>query len=193
MIGSLIMGYLAVGCAVAFIGPGRREIAGQIRSVQGSDISNAILGREAPPKWKVVAFAVIMSLGAVLLWPILLSALVQDGTRRKKDQREWEERVAQGLEFQRMGGAGEIQCGDCGYRQEITSFTHGCTVDGTPCSTSGYQCQACGKFHGVFEQGGVLTESAPRCECGGELSRNRFLFCPKCKSRKLKYEMSYIT
>ena len=31
------------------------------------------------------------------------------------------------------------------------------------------------------------------CGCGGELSREKTIFCPKCKSTKLKYDMEYIT
>lgn len=31
------------------------------------------------------------------------------------------------------------------------------------------------------------------CNCGGELSRDKTIICPKCKSKKLKYDMEYIT
>jgi len=31
------------------------------------------------------------------------------------------------------------------------------------------------------------------CGCGGELSRDKTIICPKCKSKRLKYDMEYIT
>ena len=31
------------------------------------------------------------------------------------------------------------------------------------------------------------------CSCGGELSRDKTIICPKCKSKRLKYDMEYIT
>ncbi len=31
------------------------------------------------------------------------------------------------------------------------------------------------------------------CSCGGELSRDKTIICPKCKSKRLKYDMKYIT
>jgi hypothetical protein len=31
------------------------------------------------------------------------------------------------------------------------------------------------------------------CNCGGKLCRDKSIICPKCKSKRLKYEMEYIT
>jgi hypothetical protein len=45
----------------------------------------------------------------------------------------------------------------------------------------------------LIDRGAALDESALRCDCDGELSREHFLFCPKCRSTRLTYEMSYIT
>ena len=36
-------------------------------------------------------------------------------------------------------------------------------------------------------------EAALVCECGGKLDREELLFCPKCKSKSLDYNMHYIT
>ena len=36
-------------------------------------------------------------------------------------------------------------------------------------------------------------EAALVCECGGKLDREELLFCPKCKSKSLDYDMHYIT
>ena len=193
MIGYVVAGYLAIGCLVLLAGPGRREIAREVRQLRGSPIANAITGRAEVPRWKVVAFAVIMSLGAVLLWPILVSHLVQQRAEQKRSQREWEKRVAQGLEFSRMGGMGEIHCGDCGFAQEVTSFMHGFTSGPDASCDEGFQCLACGKFTSVHREGNPAVTPVPRCECGGELSRDHFLFCPTCRSTHLSYGMSVIS
>jgi hypothetical protein len=185
-------GYLAAGVALALSPVGWAEIEKQVAVVRGNPIANAITGREAPPEWKVMAFRVLLVLAVVLLWPILLVSWLQDRSRERKEQRAWEARVTQGLEYDRMGGVGEIWCQDCGFRQEITSFTHGYSDGGERCCTTGYQCLECGKFHAV-DQEGSAPSAVPRCGCGGELSREHFLFCPECRSTKLRYGMSYIT
>lgn len=83
-----------------------------------------------------------------------------------------------------MGGVGKIQCRDCIYQENIVSFTHGLNT-----SASGLQCQLCGKFHSIKN----LCDNKPLCECGGVLERDNLIFCPKCKSENMKYDMCYIT
>jgi hypothetical protein len=193
VIGYVVAGYAVVGVVVALVGPGRREIRGKISSTCGWPIIDEVAGRVEPPDWRVIVFGVTLTLGAVLLWPILLSRIVNRWTAERRSQREWEKRVAQGLEFSLMGGAGVISCQDCGFRQEITSFTHGATSGPDACCDEGFQCLSCGKFVSVHREGNPPDDPVPRCECGGELSRDHFLFCPKCRSRKLRYAMAYIT
>ena len=101
--------------------------------------------------------------------------------------------MAQGLEYSRMDGTGEIRCDACGFRQEITSFRHGFTWGPEVSCTEGRQCLAGGKFHAVGRRGNPPLEVVPRCECGGKLSREHCLSCPQCRSRKLTYQMAYIT
>jgi hypothetical protein len=49
--------------------------------------------------------------------------------------------------FSYMGGAGTIICNDCGYKEDIVSFTHSFDNDGNPSDgRSGHQCQSCGKI-----------------------------------------------
>lgn len=100
-----------------------------------------------------------------------------------------------GLKFSYMGGVGKINCDECGYTVKVLSFTHGFTHDWKKeASTTGYQCLACGKFARVSEvEGDDVTPSEMSCKCGGQLSRDHVLFCPKCKSKKLSYFMDYIT
>ena len=93
------------------------------------------------------------------------------------------------LYFWEMGGAGNIRCCNCGYSEEITSFVHG-FESGRPAGVEGLQCQSCGKFHSLnFEE----KRSNRKCNCGGKLERDKSIFCPQCKSKNVKYNMSIIT
>jgi hypothetical protein len=193
VIAKTVAGYLAIGVVLALSPLGRAEIAKQVRSARGDPLANAITGREAPPEWTVAMFRLLITLGLVLLWPIALVSLWQEKRARDAWVRGYEARLAQGLEYSRMGGAGEIHCHDCGFRQEITSFTHGFTMGPAASADEGRQCLQCGRFTTVHRKGNPPVTPVPPCECGGELSRDHFLFCPKCRSRKLKYDMSFIT
>lgn len=108
--------------------------------------------------------------------------------RYRRTQKKFEP-IQQGdhqLYHHQMGGAGTIFCKNCGYKEDITSFIHGFNDADT-----GYQCQSCGKFHTLndFEE-----KAKPlSCSCGGELSRDKALFCPQCKSKSMRYNMAYIT
>jgi hypothetical protein len=72
-------------------------------------------------------------------------------------------------------------------------FMHGATSGPDACCDEGLQCLSCGQFVSVHLEGNPPVTPVPRCECGGELSRDHFLFCPQCRSKKLRYEMAYIT
>lgn len=193
MISTIVAGYLAIGVLVALVGPGRREIAEQVDRARGTSVTRALTGRPEVPEWKLVVFRVLITIAMVLVWPTVLWAAYTAKRQSDDWEREYEERVAQGLEFSRMGGAGEIVCEDCGFREEVVSFTHGQTDEGEPSCTEGRQCLQCGKFYDVDRIGNPPRERVPSCDCGGELSRDHILFCPKCRSKKLEYMMAYIT
>ena len=94
--------------------------------------------------------------------------------------------------YWQMGGAGTIICKDCGYKEDIVSFLHSFDGEGNPSDGRwGYQCQSCGRFHTLNDS--QRAEKPLICPCGGELSRDKPLFCPQCKSTNLRYKMSYIT
>lgn len=95
--------------------------------------------------------------------------------------------------FKDCGGAGNIICRDCGYKERISSHLHGLSTDLSNASwTSGYQCQQCGKL-----QKRTSTPSKRdidlACECGGQIALDKPLFCPKCKSFNVEYHMTFIT
>jgi hypothetical protein len=91
------------------------------------------------------------------------------------------------LYYHHMGGQGIISCYDCGYKEDIVSFLHGVND-----AAWGYQCQGCGSFH-------TLNDSPQRaakpltCSCGEELSRDKPIFCPQCKSKNMGYRCTIIT
>jgi len=112
------------------------------------------------------------------------------------------------LYFSHLGGLDTISCFDCGYKEDVVSFLHGlkradcdkdcededCDEESDECfegAAIGYQCQSCGKFHELNE---IENKVKPLiCPCGGELSRDKHLFCPKCKSTNMKYNCRIIT
>jgi len=96
---------------------------------------------------------------------------------------------------QTLGGAGTIFCKDCGYKEFITSFIHGFNKEGGICGgIEGVQCQSCGKFRTLsWDDLSQEERNNAYCECGGKLENEKPLFCPKCKSRNVKYYVRYIT
>lgn len=90
------------------------------------------------------------------------------------------------LRFCWIGGVGLIHCRDCKFQQAIVGSTHG---DGT---TLGYQCQQCSSFVTVHYPE-FSSQTPPSCECGGVLSRDFDVHCPRCLGYHVRYEMEYIT
>lgn len=96
------------------------------------------------------------------------------------------------LYFSRMGGIGSIECLDCRYSKGVVSSFHGFDDEGSPADmVIGVQCQSCGKFESLENW---WSRNPPTlCKCGGTLERDKPLFCPKCKSKRLRYHMTLIT
>ena len=100
------------------------------------------------------------------------------------------------LYFRNMGGAGTINCLSCGHQEWITSFIHGFNENGVCDGVEGYQCQSCGKFRALDFEKQIEKERQnikSYCDCGGELEKNKPLFCPQCKSKNVKYFCEIIT
>lgn len=104
----------------------------------------------------------------------------------------------QSLYFSYMGGVGQVQCQDCNFEKGVMSFTHGayeCNI--------GRQCQSCGAFFTEHNVSKEYHKTAPTVEpllcpecnsvCDVIKSRESALFCPQCKSKRLKYEIRYLT
>jgi len=94
--------------------------------------------------------------------------------------------------FKNIGsGAGKFYCLNCDYDENIVSFIHGFNEEDCKDSETGYQCQSCGKFHALTQC--KINQKLLTCECGGNLERNKSLFCPRCKSKNITFETKYIT
>ena len=86
--------------------------------------------------------------------------------------RQYEEENYYYLYFSLIKGAGEVSCMLCAYSTKLTGYVDGCP--GSDWNQKGFKCQSCGKFHEI--EFADRLEQLPKCECGGELSRNRWLF-----------------
>jgi hypothetical protein len=163
-------------------------------------------------RFKIFAIVLIIRLLLAAFFPVVLVIHVidhfrvikrgnsfvpfDDETIQAKIKKEREEKKKAVIDnrsflyFKNTFGGGIIRCPGCGYEEEINGSTHGF---GDPVEFfDGYQCQICGKFHTVTICGNeniILY----KCDCGGELSRDKPIFCPKCKARDVSYQWTYMT
>lgn len=138
---SIFLGiYLLIGILLFAFSPAGKRITDEVNNARGTEFSNSILGREQPSKKKILLFHIALTLGFVLLWPIFIWSILKDH-QATKSRSGVDDQNKNSLHFYQMGGVGTLSCKDCDFSQKITSFTHGAST-----STSGLQCQACGKI-----------------------------------------------
>jgi len=183
--------YLLIGILFGTIGPAGKDIATEMDRARGSPLTNAFMEREAPSEVKLFFFRITITLGFVFLWPFFIYGIMKEHNKSVALDKRLADERAEGIWFHYMGGHGVITCKDCDHSEEVTSFIHGVNS-----SSSGFQCQACGKLSSI--RAGSLGRAAIhldslQCECGGPLKRDKVIFCPTCKSRNLSYQMEYIT
>lgn len=133
-------------------------------------------------------------LGAVLMlcvWPGALFWVAKDIISRNKVESESEGMHLvphEELTFSSMGGVGILSCIECKHSEKVLSFIHGRGCE------SGYQCLSCGKFARISDEIECAVNAGEiKCDCGGNLSRDHELFCPNCQSKKLTYDVVYLT
>lgn len=139
-----------------------------------------------------------------------ISKIKESIREREEKQKENELKAKIGLRpdekylcFSRMSGVGMIECGDCGYKEKITGFTHGfssCDI--------GRQCPNCHAFvveyneSEEFHSFGEAKEDFVCRYCGTIIRKKEEsifkgnddpLFCPKCHSARLHYHLIYLT
>jgi ribosomal protein S27E len=184
--------YFAVGVLLGTVGPAGKQIFEEVAKARGTPLTNAIAEREQPSELKLAIFRSIITVGFILLWPVFIYGIVKDQRDEAASMKAFEERHAEGLWFQySMSGRGDLRCNDCSYSEEVTSFIHGISS-----SSTGFQCQACGRFAAIDSGGpGHTNEYAKSlvCDCGGPLDREKVVFCPNCRSKNLTYDLQVIT
>ena len=132
--------YLFIGILLAAFSPAGKRIADEVESARGTQFSNSIMGREQPSELKIRLFRFTLTLGFVVLWSIFIWSIFKEH-QATQNLSSTKESVKKGMYFHLMGGYGTLSCKDCDFSQNMTSFTHG--LDN---STSGFQCQVCGKL-----------------------------------------------
>ncbi len=189
---NLILIYLAIGLLLGTVGPAGKHISEEVAKARGTPLTNAFAEREQPSELKLALFRVIITVGFILLWPVFIYGIVKDQRDKAASMKAFQDKHAEGLWFQySMGGRGELSCNDCSYNEEVTSFIHGISS-----SSTGFQCQACGRFAAIESGGpGQVNEYARKlvCDCGGPLEREKVVFCPNCRSKNLTYDLRVIT
>jgi hypothetical protein len=270
MIKTILLLYLSIGVLLTLIGPGKKSLAKAVDDLKPNPTQRIRSDYKEPTKIQVYLFKLILAFGIVIFWPALLPGILKENNPPKVgiDEELIYESDDDEIGFLMMGGHGVITCKDCNYKKELSSFTHGGNH-----STSGYQCQSCGKLTtksrtepfeniqindnqnlldftpkqrarkieymvGMAEMCERYMKETPKkdwlqtweptateyrkklsqittkeieaikkkrknfemkykasltCSCGGELSRDKTIICPKCKSKRLKYDMEYIT
>jgi len=132
--------YLFIGILLAAFGPAGKRISKEVDSARGTEFSNSIMGRKQPSEFKIRLFRFTLTLGFVVLWIIFIWSIFKEHLAYEKKYKITK-KTSDGMYFHLMGGYGTLSCKDCDFCQNITSFTHGSST-----STSGFQCQACGKL-----------------------------------------------
>lgn len=185
-----VAAYLFIGFILGTVGLGGREISGEIERVRGAELTNALSENKPPSEFKLILFRVIATVAFILVWPIFSYSIMKERSRQVDIEKILEEK-SKGLWFSYIGGCGKVRCKDCDHSESITSFIHGINS-----SSTGFQCQRCGKFSPVRSGGPGQANEYERsleCECGGKLDRDKVIFCPSCRSQNLIYQMEFIT
>lgn len=182
--------YLAIGILLVAVGPVAENIAKEIDRARGTPLSNAFMEREQPSETKLKLARITITIGFVLLWIVFIWGVLKEHWNIQATRKRVQER-SKGLWFSYIGGHGTVRCKDCDHNEEITSFIHGISS-----ITTGFQCQACGKFTSIGSGGPGRAneyEESLVCKCGGGLDREKIIFCPNCQSKNLSYQTLYMT
>lgn len=185
---TLIIVYLAVGFLLNLIGPLAKMVNKKIKEIKEPSFADVLLERKPISKIKIVWAEFVLRIFIFLFYPVLYLIIFIDFVRPKPIEIETKDKVRDNLLYYwKMGGAGVINCNVCGFNQEIVSFLHGIES----WNNTGFQCQNCGKFHQI--ESDMSNSKGQKCECGGTLEREKPIFCPKCKTTNVSYDLKYIT
>ena len=198
MVTSIIFSiYFCIGISMLFFGPLAKR---NKRERHLTDLYQSV-SQQPSAKWRVIGCHTFISISVILLWPVFI--IDHFWLKRQKNIENISNasnlppynaasdeafRKDPRLYFFKMPGVGVLECNSCGLMQEVISSFHAVDEDGNSFGRSARQCMSCGKYT-------TLSSDEPRdkvCECGGELSHEKPVFCTRCKSYELKYTMDYI-
>lgn len=207
--------YLSICAVITTVIPAARNqwkvffesIPQNYKNIDYEAIRGSILGKKVKypnlKKWKnKVVLTLIFGIFIILLFvltPLLLPLVIKDEKKRIQHEKSrielkanLNEEVDTNLYFDRMNGVGYVTCLDCDYSERILCFIDSFNLQGQPSNGRlGLQCQSCGKFHIVKSR--RRTDKPSLCDCGGVLEIEKPVFCPKCKSKNMKYKVQYVT
>lgn len=202
--GIAVVIYLIIGVTLNIIGPVAKFVNEAILDLKDPSRKYIFYEEHIVSKGKILAFEIIVRSLLTCFFPsayiVALIDYKNELKKKREDKAQCEIKKSQKIKdiidnkcfvyFKNVRGGGVIRCHGCGYTQEIIGFTHGFD---DPCPfTEGNQCQSCGKFHEVDFIGNKRV-SPDKCSCGGNLSREEPIFCPRCKARDVSYHLTYVT
>jgi len=180
----LLVSYISLGIISIIIGPVAGEINDLIRQIKTST-SNT---KRTNQKHKVIIAKITLGVFTILFYPLLYPIIFHHlKSLRRQKQLDNVKLLDYRLFFFKISGSGVFSCNDCSFNQKIIAHLHGAKG----WQLSGCQCQTCGKFHKTENYSNNLERQ--KCDCGGILERDNPIFCPKCRSFQVGYEMRIIT
>ena len=175
-----------------FFHPEMEDINPILRSVYRPTINDYIKDGKYIPWWKRITAVAIIRVIMIVIGPaVSLIDLIHKLGKRVMNiiLKRYEDESYDYLYLFNIEGAGEVSCMLCTFTSKLIGKIHGGTE--SDLLYKGYQCQSCGRFH-ELEYPDRLYQ-LPRCECGGELSRDEFFFCPECRSEHMVYDEQYVS
>lgn len=184
----ILVVYALVGAALLLFGPLGKALHKSVQDSRENESRAALLhDKPMAPEWKFWALGALLGLASWIAWPLLLS-----GAIASLKPELWTDSLPQrpcDLTLGNMAGTGELSCRACGHTEPVTAFLHG--SHDNPWNLTGYQCLQCGKLHAI--ENALQDSNLSPCECGGRLSREDVLTCPRCRSTELDYHVEFIT
>lgn len=193
--------YVGVGFALRVIGPMATELNKTFMNNAWKKLFNKDFYSLAqkPKLIRVLILEIFLSSIVILFWPIFLILYLSNNMVKKKIKDEPIPDVPQedikfffldGMKSPGAIGVGNLKCLNCLFEEKISIATHSRDTRGDFLGRFGFQCQSCGAFE-------VITnpdfEKSYFCGCGGILSRDEKVFCPKCHSFQVEYQSRYLT
>lgn len=107
--------YLLMGVVLLIRGPLNEALKDAVTTSVGTPFARAMTSRPVLPNYKIVILRVVLSLGILLLWPILLPGVLRENRRRLDHLKKHFGRP--GLRFVRMGGEARCPAGHADTRR----------------------------------------------------------------------------